>query len=88
MGGAKVHLHALGFGPWLVAELNQSHQHGQTQASNKDVEDPGHIGQAQSLGRLVLKTRGMGVEEGQKAREGMETGDWAKTGNNTQEMEW
>lgn len=55
MGGAKVHLHALGFGPWLVAELDQGHQHGQAQAAHKDVEDPSHIGQAQSLRRLVLQ---------------------------------
>lgn len=57
MGGAKVHLHALGFGPRLVAELDQGHQHGQAQAAHQDVEDPGHVGQAQGLRRLVLEGR-------------------------------
>ncbi|KAG7226015.1 hypothetical protein INR49_018625, partial [Caranx melampygus] len=36
-------------------ELDQGHQHGQAQAAHKDVEDPSHIGQAQSLRRLVLE---------------------------------
>lgn len=65
MGGAKVHLHALGFGPRLVAELDQGHQHGQAQTAHKDVEDPGHVGQAQSLGRLVLERRSQ--MEGERA---------------------
>lgn len=54
MGGAKVHLHALGLGSGLVAELDQRHQHGQAKTAHKDVEDSGHVGQAQSLRRLVL----------------------------------
>lgn len=72
MGGAKVHLHALGFSPRLVAELDQGHQHGQAQAAHQDVEDPSHVGQAQSLGRLVLerprqtgKSGGGGVKGGE-----------------------
>lgn len=60
MGGAKVHLHAFGLGSRLVAELNQRHQHGQAKTAHKDVEDSSHIGQAQSLRRLILETRGAG----------------------------
>lgn len=60
MGGAKVHLHALGLGSGLVAELDQRHQHGQAKTAHKDVEDPGDVGQAQSLRRLIL-----GGEEGE-----------------------
>lgn len=58
MGGAKVHLHALGLGSGLVAELDQRHQHGQAKTAHKDVEDSGHVGQAQSLRRLVLRGAG------------------------------
>lgn len=64
MGGAKVHLHALGLGSGLVAELDQRHQHGQAKTAHKDVEDSGHVGQAQSLRRLVLKGGG-GKREGE-----------------------
>lgn len=63
MGGAKVHLHALGFGPRLVAELDQGHQHGQAQSAHQDVEDPGYVGQAQGLGRLVLQEKESREEE-------------------------
>ena len=67
MGGAKVHLHALGFGPRLVAELDQGHQHGQAKAANQDVEDPGDVGQAQSLRRLVLESGRGDVFGGEKS---------------------
>lgn len=58
MGGGKVHLHAFGLGSRLVAELNQCHQHGQAKTAHKDVEDSGHVGQTQSLRRLILETGG------------------------------
>lgn len=58
MGGTKVHLHAFGFGPRLVAELDQRHKHGEAQAAHEDVEDPGHVRQAQGLRRLVLWSAG------------------------------
>lgn len=58
MGGGKVHLHAFGLGSRLVAELNQRHQHGQTKTAHKDVEDSSHVGQTQSLRRLILETGG------------------------------
>lgn len=49
-----LHLHSLGLVPGLVAEFDEGHQHGQTQAPHKDIEDPRHIAQRQGLGRLVL----------------------------------
>lgn len=64
MGGAKVHLHAFGLGSRLVAELNQRHQHGQAKTAHKDVEDSGHVGQTQSLRRLILETGGREGEGG------------------------
>lgn len=52
--GSGLHLHSLGLVARLVAELDEGHQHGQAQAPHQDVEDPGHVAQAEGLGRLVL----------------------------------
>ena len=48
------HLHSLRLGPWLVTELNQSHQHGQAKAPDKDVEYASHVAQTEGTG-LFLK---------------------------------
>lgn len=56
-----LHLHSLGLVAWLVAEFDEGHQHGQTQAPDKDVEDPCHVAQAEGLGRLVLQPAGRGI---------------------------
>lgn len=74
MGGAKVHLHALGLGSGLVAELDQRHQHGQAKTAHKDVEDSGHVGQAQSLRRLVLRGGGRERRGRSMERKGEENG--------------
>lgn len=58
--GLDLHLHSLGLIAGLVAELDEGHQHGQTQAPHQDVEDPGHVAQAEGLGRLVLQSRAGG----------------------------
>lgn len=52
--GVGLHLHSLGLVARLVAELDEGHQHGQAQTAHQDVEDAGHVAQAESLGRLVL----------------------------------
>lgn len=52
--GLGLHLHSFGLVARLVAEFDEGHQHGQTQAPDKDVEDPRHVAQAEGLGRLVL----------------------------------
>lgn len=49
------HLHSFGFGSGLVTELNQSHQHGQTESSDQNVEDPSHVAQAEGA-RLLLRS--------------------------------
>lgn len=43
--GLGLHLHSLGLVARLVAEFDESHQHGQAQAPNEDVEDPRHVAQ-------------------------------------------
>lgn len=43
------HLHSLGLVSGLVAELDEGHQHGQTQAPDQNVEDPSHITEAEGL---------------------------------------
>lgn len=48
--GLGLHLHSLGLVARLVAEFNEGYQHGQAQAPDKDVEDPGHVAQAEGLG--------------------------------------
>ena len=48
--GLGLHLHSLGLVARLVAELDEGHQHGQTQAPDEDVEDPRHVAQAEGLG--------------------------------------
>lgn len=62
------HLHSARLGPRLVAELHQRHQHGQAQATDQDVEDSGHIAEAQRA-RLVLQGRGEEEEWGSTASE-------------------
>lgn len=56
--GLGFHLHSLGLVARLVAELDEGHQHCQTQAPDQDVEDPRHIAQAEGLRRLVLQPAG------------------------------
>lgn len=47
------HLHSFRLGSGLVTELNQGHQHGQTESADQNVEDPGHVAQAQGTGLLL-----------------------------------
>lgn len=48
------HLHSFRLGSGLVTELNQGHQHGQTESSDQNVEDPSHVAQAEGT-RLLLR---------------------------------
>ena len=48
------HLHSFRLGSGLVTELNQGHQHGQTESSDQNVEDPSHVAQAEGA-RLLLR---------------------------------
>lgn len=48
------HLHSFRLGSGLVTELNQGHQHGQTESSDQNVEDSSHVAQAESA-RLLLQ---------------------------------
>lgn len=48
--------HSLGLGPRLVAELDQRHHHGQPEASDKDIENPGNVAQAQSACLVLRET--------------------------------
>ena len=54
--GVLGQLQPLGFFPGLVAELDERYGHGQPQPPDQNVEDPGHVAEAQSA-RLVLATR-------------------------------
>lgn len=45
-GFGEGELHSLGLVSGLVAELDEGHQHGQTQAADQDVENPSHITEA------------------------------------------
>ena len=60
----RTHLHPLRLDPRLVAELDQSHQHGQAQPTNKNVEDSRHVAQTERA-RLVLSAQKGGVRGSQ-----------------------
>lgn len=60
--------HSLGLGPRLVAELDQSHHHGQPEASDQDIENPSNIAQAQSA-RLVLRETSHAVSLAVRSRQ-------------------
>lgn len=50
------HLHPPRLDPRFVAELDQSHEHGQAQPTNQDVEHAGHVAQTERA-RFVLSAR-------------------------------
>lgn len=58
----QTHLHPARLDPRLVAELDQSHQHGQPQPADQDVEDSRHVAQTERA-RLVLSAQ-IGGQEG------------------------
>lgn len=60
----KTYLHPPGLNPRLVAELNQSHQHGQPESTNQNVEYSGYITETEST-RLVLSSQGFRFRERQ-----------------------
>lgn len=60
--------HSLGLGPRLVAELDQSHHHGQPEAPDQDIENPSNIAQAQSA-RLVLRETSHAVSLAVRSRQ-------------------
>lgn len=77
--GSGLHLHSLGLVAGLVAELDEGHQHGQAQAPDEDVEDPGHVAQTQGLGRLVLQRPAVGRRAGgTKTQESAQVGASAR----------
>lgn len=48
--------HSFGLGPWLVTELYQGHRHGKAETSDKNIENPSNIAQAQSACLVLRKT--------------------------------
>ena len=59
------HLHFFGLSTALVAELYQRYHHGQTQASNQDVEDSCYVTERQSAGLLLGHTHTQGDKRAQ-----------------------
>lgn len=58
------HLHSPGLDPGLVAELDQSHQHGEAKPANQDVEDPRHVAQTERARLVLLVQKGGGRGSG------------------------
>lgn len=55
--GPRGHLHSAGLCSRLVAELHQGHQHGQTQTSDQNVEDPSYVAEAKSTGLILQEEK-------------------------------
>lgn len=51
------HLHPSWLNPRLVAELDQSHQHGQAQPTNQDVENSSYIAQTERASFVLSAQR-------------------------------
>ncbi len=62
------HLHSFRLGSGLVTELNQGHQHGQTESSDQNVEDPSHVAQAEGARLLLWNAHETGVSGGARAK--------------------